>query len=201
VNALTALAIVIHLTNVPDAPASVVRDAQQQVTDLFRDAGIEVRWEIESQSLRGHAEAVRLTLLPFETGALQRGRGAVLGAAIPSADGIGTAWVFYQRVAREADRHGVAIAPILASAIAHEIGHLLQRRRGHAERGLMRACWNRADYLRASAGRLRFSAADAADFGALVASPLGRSAAPTFVCAQRAAQAAESAESHLIKAR
>ena len=119
---LAALAIVIHLTNVADAPASVVRDAQQQVTDLFRDAGVNVRWAIEVQSLRGHAEAVRLTLLPFETGALQRGRGAVLGAAMPSADGIGTAWVFYQRVAREADRHGVAVAPILASAIAVGIG-------------------------------------------------------------------------------
>ena len=162
-----ALAIVIHLTNVADAPDAVVRDAQQQVTNLFRDAGVEIRWEIDGQS-SGHAQAVRLTLLPFETGALRHGRGAVLGAARPSADGIGTAWVFYQRVAREADRHGVAVAPILAGAIAHEIGHLLQRVRGHAERGLMRACWNRGDYLRASAGRLRFSVADAAQFGSVM---------------------------------
>jgi hypothetical protein len=28
----------------------------------------------------------------------------------------------------------------------------------------MRACWNRGDYLRASAGRLRFSVEDATQF-------------------------------------
>ena len=164
-----AFAIVIHLTNVADAPAAVVRDAQQQVTDIFLDAGIGVRWVEHGRQQDGHADAVRLTLLPLETGALQGDRRAVLGAAVRSSDGIGTAWVFYARVARESERHGVAVAPILASVIAHEIGHLLQRRRGHAERGLMRACWNRADYLRAGAGRLRFSAADAAGFGPLIA--------------------------------
>ena len=167
-NTFIALAIVIHLTNVADVPDWIVRDAQQQVTDLFRDAGVEVRWEIGGQS-RGHVEAVRLTLLPHATGALRDHGRAVLGAAMPSSNGIGTAWVFYQRVAREAERHGVAVAPILAGAIAHEIGHLLQQERGHTERGLMRACWNRADYLRASAGRLRFSVADAAQFGSGIA--------------------------------
>jgi hypothetical protein len=174
VNALTALAIVIHLTNIAEAPAAVVRDAQQQVTSIFLDAGIDVRWAEDVRQVHGHADVVRLTLVPLETGALQHDRRVILGAAMPSSNGIGTAWVFYQRVAREAERHGVAIAPILASAVAHEIGHLLQRRRGHSERGLMSACWNRGDYLRASAGRLRFSAADAADFATQVSPPLGR---------------------------
>jgi hypothetical protein len=35
----------------------------------------------------------------------------------------------------------------------------------------MRAAWNRADYLRASNGRLRFSAADVAQFAAFVTTP------------------------------
>ena len=164
-----SLAIVIHLTNVADAPVAVVREAQQLAAEIFLDAGVEVRWVEGGRQQDGHVDAVRLTLLPREPGALQRDPRAVLGAAMPSSTGIGTAWVFYQRVAREADRHGVAVAPILAGAIAHEIGHLLQQGRGHAERGLMRACWNRGDYLRASAGRLRFSVADAAQFGSGIA--------------------------------
>ena len=161
---VVALTIVIHLTNIAGVPATVMRDAQQQVIEMFRDAGVDVRWSADGCSRRD-AGAVRLTLLPYETGALQRDHRAILGAAMPSSDGIGTAWVFYNRVGREADRHGVAIAPVLASAIAHEIGHLLQRTPGHADRGLMRAAWNHADYLRAINGRLRFSAADAEQFG------------------------------------
>jgi hypothetical protein len=161
--AVLTLTIVIHLTDLAGVPAAVMRDAEQQIVDMFRDAGVDVRWSSDGCA-RGDAGAVRLTLLPYETGALQRDRRAILGAAMPSSDGIGTAWVFYNRVGREADRHGVAIAPVLASAIAHEIGHLLQRHPGHADRGLMQASWNRADYLRATNRRLRFSSADAAQF-------------------------------------
>ena len=164
------LAIVIHLTNLAGVPAAVMRDAERQIVEMFRDAGVDVRWSSDECARDGDAGAVRLTLLPYETGALQRDGRAVLGAALPSSNGIGTAWVFYNRVGREADRHGVAIAPVLASAIAHEIGHLLQRNPGHADRGLMRASWNRADYLRATNGRLRFSSADAAQFESSVAS-------------------------------
>ena len=162
--AVVTFAIVIHLTNIAAVPAAVMRDAQQQVIEMFRDAGVDVRWSSEACS-RGGADAVRLTLLPYETGALQRDHRAILGAAMPSSGGIGTAWVFYNPVEREADRHGVAIAPVLASAIAHEIALLLQRTPGHADRGVMRASWNHADYLRAINGRLRFSAADAEQFG------------------------------------
>lgn len=168
--AAVTLAIVIHVTNLAGVPAALMRDAQQQIVEMFRDAGVDVRWSAEECARGGDAGAVRLTLLPYETGALQRDRRAILGAAMPSSDGIGTAWVFYNRVGREADRHGVAIAPVLASAIAHEIGHLLQRHRGHAERGLMRASWNHADYLRATNRRLRFSPADAAQFESSVTS-------------------------------
>ena len=169
-NTLVALAIVIHLTNAADVPPAVVHETRRLVTDIFLDAGVAVRWIADGRQQDGHVGVVRLTLLPLETGALQGDRRPILGAAIPSSTGIGTAWVFYQRVAREAERHGVAVAPILAGAIAHEIGHLLQRTRGHAERGLMRACWNRADYLRAGAGRLRFSIDDASQFGPVMTS-------------------------------
>jgi hypothetical protein len=164
VPAFAILSIIIHVTNLAGAPPAIVRDAQHLVTDMFREAGVDVRWAPERESLRGHVDAVRVTLLPHETGALQRAHRAVLGAAMPSATGVGTAWVFYDRIAREAARHGVAMTPVLASAIAHEIGHLLQASPGHAEHGLMRSAWNRGDYLRAGNGRLRFSAADVAQF-------------------------------------
>jgi len=102
---------------------------------------------------------VRLTLVPYETGALS-GAGTVLGAAIPRRPGAGTAWVFYRRVEREADRHGVAVAPVLACAVAHELGHLLQRSPQHTANGVMRKAWSRRDYIRAAGGRLEFTIED-----------------------------------------
>ena len=43
------------------------------------------------------------------------------------------------------------VAPVLACAIAHELGHLLQRSPQHTANGVMRKAWNRRDYIRAAA--------------------------------------------------
>ena len=98
---LLALAIVIHITNAADAPASIVRDAQAQVTALFLDIGVDVSWSHDRGAIRGE-RVLRLTLLPLEGGALLERGPAVLGAAIPARGG-GTAWVFYRRVERAAE--------------------------------------------------------------------------------------------------
>jgi hypothetical protein len=160
VTTLLALAIVIQFTNAADAPPSIVRDAQAQVTRLFLDVGVDITWSPESRAARGD-RVLRLTLVPLEGGALLERGPAVLGAAIPARGG-GTAWVFYRRVERAAERHAVAVAPVLACAIAHEIAHLLQAVPGHSERGVMRAAWNHADYVGAASGRFRFTPTDIA---------------------------------------
>ena len=152
--AIIALTLTIHVANVADVPPAVVRSAQEQVSRMF--IGIEIAWATDNRVLGGDQHALRLTLLPYETGALN-GAGTVLGAAIP---GAGTAWVFYRRVEREADRHGVAVAPVLACAIAHELGHLLQRSPQHTNAGVMRKAWSRRDYIRAAGGSLQFTVED-----------------------------------------
>jgi len=48
--AVVALTIVIHLTNIAGVPATVMRDAQQQVIEMFRDAGVDVRWSADGCS-------------------------------------------------------------------------------------------------------------------------------------------------------
>jgi hypothetical protein len=156
VTALIALTLTIQVANVADVPPAVMRSAQEQVSRMFTGIGIEITWSTDDHVLRGDQHALRLTLLPYETGALNAA-GIVLGAAIPSA---GTAWVFYRRVEREADRNGVAVAPVLACAIAHELGHLLQRTPQHTANGVMRKAWNRRDYIRAAGGRLQFTVDD-----------------------------------------
>jgi len=52
------------------------------------------------------------------------------------------------------------VAPVLACAIAHELGHLLQRSPQHTSNGVMRKAWSRRDYIHAAGGRLEFTLED-----------------------------------------
>jgi hypothetical protein len=71
----------------------------------------------------------------------------------------GTAFVFYDRVLRSAhDRHQ-DIARVLASAMAHEMGHLLLPASAHSPSGIMRADWDGDDLRRIASGSLQFTAA------------------------------------------
>jgi hypothetical protein len=46
---------------------------------------------------------------------------------------------------------------VLSYAAAHEVGHLLLGDRAHTSRGLMRAHWDRGDYMAMSQNRLHFT--------------------------------------------
>ena len=70
------------------------------------------------------------------------------------------------RVEQSARRHDVPVARVLASAMAHEIAHLLQRHEHHAAQGVMRAQWTREDFKRAATGTLQFAPSDATTFRA-----------------------------------
>ena len=160
------LAVIVHFVNLAGAPSAVVRDAQTEAAAMFRDVGVEVVWADDVSSARyGSSESVRVTLLPYEIGALRGGDRTVLGAATRTDSGSGVAWVFYRRVESESVRNDVAVARILACAMAHEIAHLLQSSPAHADEGVMRAVWRRGDYARAARGLLRFTPADADGFG------------------------------------
>ena len=154
---LISIAIIVHVSNLA-VPEFLLRDAQAQAAALFADAGVTIEW-IDDTSAGVHTEA-RLILLPRASGALGSRFDTVLGAASRTPFGSGTAWVFLDRVTAYADRHAVPLAHLLACAIAHEIGHLLQDRPGHSDTGVMRETWQRADYRRAARQRLRFEPQD-----------------------------------------
>ena len=69
--------------------------------------------------------------------------GTTLGSAVVKSESgsgvLGT--IFMDRVRTTAKRTGIAPAVLLGRAIAHEAGHLLLGRSGHARSGLMREVW------------------------------------------------------------
>ncbi len=161
-----ALSILVHLTNAADVPAPVLRETQHEVAAMFGDIGVHIEWS-EARATRG-AEAIRVILLPYETGALRLDQRMILGAAMGSPAGVGMAWVFYRRVTAEANHHGVPIDRLLACAVAHELGHLLQNSPAHTNSGLMRATWDRLDFRHAARGRLRFTSDNEERFASFV---------------------------------
>jgi hypothetical protein len=155
-----ALAVVLQVANVAGAPASTLERAQAEVARVYRDIGVDLEWSGAESPRADRSRAIRVVLVPYETGDLQQRADTVMGAAVRTTLGTGVAYVFYRRVESEAARYAVPVASVLACAIAHELGHLLLPEGvhgGHSPDGLMRACWNRGDFHRAEQGLLRFS--------------------------------------------
>ncbi len=149
--ALTRAVIVsLHLFNISTASPAVIEQAQKAFAQIYATAGVDVDWN-------DGPTALLLIVRDDEPGEFRRASEPILGAAIHTANGTPAAYVFYRRAAAQADRYNVPAAIVLASVMAHEVGHLLLPTIGHAREGLMRACWDDAEFARAAAGRLRFS--------------------------------------------
>jgi len=155
-----AINIVLQMNNVAGAPGPELERAQQEVVRLYRDIGVDVTWSTSTR--QEIAPTVRVVLVPSETGDLRGRSNPVMGAAVVTDRGTGVAYIFYQQVGAQARQYDASVAMILASAIAHEVAHLLLPAREHSTDGLMRACWTRDDFHRAEQGQLRFSAEHAA---------------------------------------
>ena len=158
---LTA-ALVLHLSNFSGAPAPAVHRAQDEVTRVYAEIGVSLDWHDTHEPETDRQPAIRVILLPYETGGLRQSEKTVMGSAVRTPDGNAIAYVYYRRVQAEAARYAVSTDLVLACAIAHELGHLLLPIREHAPDGLMRACWSREEFHRAEHGELKFLPAEVA---------------------------------------
>ena len=159
---LLAAALVLQISNFSGAPPSLVHRAQEEVTRVYAEIGVPLEWSEPPAAASGSSLAIRIVLLPYETGDLRRSEQTVMGAAVRTPGGTAIADIFYRRVQAEAELSEVSTDLVLACAIAHELGHLLLPSRAHAPAGLMRACWRRDEFRRAEQGRLGFLPDDVA---------------------------------------
>lgn len=96
-----------------------------------------------------------------------------LGDSYADASG-GTLASVFVAAAREQAAANVDWVPVLSHAAAHEIGHLLLGVQAHAPRGLMKASWDRSDYLALSQKGLRFTPEQVRVLVARYAGPSGK---------------------------
>jgi hypothetical protein len=160
---IAAVIVSLRLFNISSAPPSVIDDAQRALMRIYAAIDVDVRWTED-------ASAPMVIVRDEEPGDLRRAWQPVLGAAIHTPKGSPVAYVFYRRVVDQAIRHDATTASVLASAMAHEVGHLLLPTPNHSHDGLMRGCWDAQEFQRASTGDLRFSAGE----GAQIRASIGR---------------------------
>lgn len=143
--------------------------ARNDVVRIFREAGIQLRWLNCLPSPGECPEVLDHTMLVLRIAAV---RGALddgesTGLAVLAPEGGVRFYVFYDAVERIATPN-VKAPVILAHAIAHEIGHLLLRLRGHTPTGLMHGRWGAQELHKAVMGSLVFSTEQAAKMRAEV---------------------------------
>jgi len=157
-----AVAVILQMNNVARAPTCHLERAQQEVIRLYHNIGVELAWAGADPSRATPAPDIRVVLVPYEAGDMSRREKLVMGAAVLTKLGTSVAYIFYHQVEAQARQYDYSLPMILASAIAHEVGHLLLPDGRHSPEGLMRACWTRDDFHQADQGQLRFSKEQAA---------------------------------------
>ena len=151
-------------------PAPVLAKAQAQVGWIFENAGVRIRFVDCSQSaagpgkqprcaaLKGPAQ-VTLMIKPKSMGPSWSRSEAELGSALLSdtEEFASYAYVFFDRVEKRAKLNGCSLPAVLATAMAHEIGHLLLGVGEHSSTGIMRGVWKRKHLKLAETGALHFT--------------------------------------------
>ena len=147
------LAIDLQMTCDARVSAQVLEQSQDEVTRIFADAGLTVRWTDTAPRLVVH-------IVPQVLGYARAGS-LVMGVAQRDAT-TATAQIFFKQAQDFARVHRVECSLVLAYVIAHEIGHLLLPGHAHSPTGLMQAQWDKALVHNAATGSLTFTQAQAA---------------------------------------
>jgi hypothetical protein len=159
--------ITVRTYNLANAPLKDLKQASQVTGEIFKRAGIEIRWLScalsleESRINRACEEATGrhdwdVVVSMASITRPDMATDASLGFASPLARS-SQAVVLWERSKKMAESSGVPAGIILGHAIAHELGHLLLQSMEHSRTGLMRSRWGKEELLRAESGRLLFT--------------------------------------------
>jgi len=162
----------VQVYNAAGATESEIRKALGGAGRVLRQANVEAHWVECGSSVRdrmGVPGCVQrsepglfvLSILPEDP----RGGGNALGFTVLAGRRNGAAVIYPRVVSMLKDNPQYADCNLLASVIAHELGHLLLRSSQHGE-GIMKAHWDAGDFEAMKQNRLKFSPAQSGEFGA-----------------------------------
>lgn len=188
------LAITIAVRNYAGVDNDTLEKDERVATQIFREAGVEARWvdlaltpedQLEASTHPHHSFQIQLGIIPSEMAGRLHLPNNVMGFA-PGADPARqVVYVFYSSVEALAERQKVARikgnvrlnatkAQILATMIAHEIGHVLLNLPSHSATGIMRGNWDLKDLEDVACGCLLFTPQQAEVIRAEVVRRLGQ---------------------------
>ncbi len=129
--------------------------ATGQAKRMLAAAGVTVSWHTGAPQNREGAEAIEAVLTTGRDASFKPGALAYATMGPQSAARIE---IFYDRV-RGCGR-GLAVAPVLAHVLVHEIAHILEGVERHSESGVMKAHWDARDFIRMRRAALPFADED-----------------------------------------
>lgn len=156
--------VTISVYNDSEVPANVLKPAENEASQVFRLAGIEVTWlncrvpaENEEAS-RACREAVFPEHLHLRIVRRSLGlKGETMGISFQADDGSGCyADLFYEPMQELHQSDGADIASLLGHVAAHEIGHLLLGTNSHSAEGIMQVHWTAEELANSKVGGLVF---------------------------------------------
>lgn len=182
--------VMISVHNDVGAPWGTIRDAEDEASYVFREAGIDVEWTncqpvSEETAEPGKSRSCGEVVFPehLHVRIVKRAIGLspdAMGISFLSEDGSGCqADLFYEGIEGLRQKSNASLGSILGHVAAHEIGHLLLGKNSHAPRGIMRAVWGHDELVTLRRGALFFSEKESAQMkGRLEIVEARRKAAP-----------------------
>lgn len=123
-----------------------LRAAERETAQRFGSLGIHIEWR-DGAARRddGGVPAFSVIVLSKAMAARKIGAEGIPDATVATAnEQARRAYVFYDRLSREADRHAMPHSTLLARVLTHELGHLIAAL-DHAPLGIMRSTVDHAE--------------------------------------------------------
>jgi hypothetical protein len=159
----------IAIRNDARIPETVLAQAVQEASRIFRQAGVDTVWIVCHSPNAGTStqpdclSAGDLTHLSLRIVPWSSPLGdSTFGIAFLSEGGVGVySDVFYPLVEKLHSDFGTGLSRVLGHVMAHEIGHLLLGLRSHSALGVMQSHWQEEALRRIGMGTLLFTAEQA----------------------------------------
>lgn len=159
-----AEALRVHLYDYAGVSMATLNEARGHAEEALSRAGVRVTWvhcPTPDCAPPLSPRVLQLRILERRMAGKWKASDECLGYALVVGDFSSVASVFYHKAVELEQGSRAGRGQILGAAMAHEIGHLLLGRNSHSPQGIMRAMWDRADFLAIARGRMRFSPPEA----------------------------------------